>query len=313
MKILPPLRLKKSYYDHVEMMIRRTFFQLCYKPILVAFKETDTYLINDSDPIADALRSGRIVFAGEKFWGEYNSNITKHFRKLGGKYDKSDKTWSLPEIPVSLKAAISDAQIKKEVLQKQILMNLESAINNIDQDILSKNIIPAYERTVEEINQDFLKTVQSISIPPELTPQMVQNIATAWGQNLDLYIKKWTKENILTLREAVATNVYQGERAENLQKMIAENYGVSQRKAKFLARQETSLLMSELRKERYKDAGSHSYKWDGVMDERERPDHKALEGKIFSWDDPPVVDRSTGRRGHPGQDFNCRCVARPII
>ena len=44
-----------------------------------------------------------------------------------------------------------------------------------------------------------------------------------------------------------------------------------------------------------------------------RKDHKRLNGKIFSWNDPPVIDTRTGRRGHPGDDYQCRCVAIPVF
>ncbi len=44
-----------------------------------------------------------------------------------------------------------------------------------------------------------------------------------------------------------------------------------------------------------------------------RQEHKALNGKTFRWDDPPVFDSRTGKRGHPGSDGRCRCYAEPIL
>ena len=40
--------------------------------------------------------------------------------------------------------------------------------------------------------------------------------------------------------------------------------------------------------------------------------HKALAGKVFSWDDPPITNEK-GDRNNPGQDYGCRCYARPIV
>ncbi len=45
---------------------------------------------------------------------------------------------------------------------------------------------------------------------------------------------------------------------------------------------------------------------------RTRPDHLALDGQEFNWDEPPVHDRRTGARGHPGSDKACRCFAEPV-
>lgn len=92
-----------------------------------------------------------------------------------------------------------------------------------------------------------------------------------------------------------------------------QQYGASKAKAKFLARQETSLLMSKYQEERFKDLGITHYKWSGADDQRERPDHKLLNGKIFRFDDPPVTNRSTGAKNNPGEDFNCRCIAIAIV
>lgn len=37
-----------------------------------------------------------------------------------------------------------------------------------------------------------------------------------------------------------------------------------------------------------------------------RPTHRANDGRVFTWDDPPDT-------GHPGEDYNCRCAADPYI
>jgi len=44
---------------------------------------------------------------------------------------------------------------------------------------------------------------------------------------------------------------------------------------------------------------------------RTRKDHLRLNGQVFCWDDPPVVNQRTGERGHPGMDGACRCYAEP--
>lgn len=45
------------------------------------------------------------------------------------------------------------------------------------------------------------------------------------------------------------------------------------------------------------------YIWRTQGDSKVRPSHRANDGKIFSWDDPPPT-------GHPGEDFGCRCFAQ---
>jgi Phage Mu protein F like protein len=47
------------------------------------------------------------------------------------------------------------------------------------------------------------------------------------------------------------------------------------------------------------------YIWRTQEDSRVRPSHRANDGKVFAWDDPPPT-------GHPGEDFGCRCRAEPF-
>ena len=47
------------------------------------------------------------------------------------------------------------------------------------------------------------------------------------------------------------------------------------------------------------------YVWETRGDSKVRLSHRRNEGKIFRWDTPPPT-------GHPGQDYNCRCLALPF-
>ena len=48
------------------------------------------------------------------------------------------------------------------------------------------------------------------------------------------------------------------------------------------------------------------YTWRSSDDSRVRASHVEYDDRIFSWSDPP-------EGGHPGQGWNCRCTAEPII
>lgn len=53
------------------------------------------------------------------------------------------------------------------------------------------------------------------------------------------------------------------------------------------------------------ESGFQYYMWTTKKDSKVRPDHARLEGRIINWNDPPVVDLRSGRRRHPGEDYNC--------
>ena len=159
------------------------------------------------------------------------------------------------------------------------------------------------------------KTLEGITVAPKLTKDERNTIAKAYTKNLDKYIKDFSEKEIVELRSKIEKNVLEGGRYESMVDIIEKSYGVSKRKAKFLARQETGLMMSEFKKVRYLDAGVKEYIWTcaaGSPKHPVRPMHKALDGKKFSWNNPPITDEK-GNRNNPGEDFNCRCYAIPVV
>lgn len=70
----------------------------------------------------------------------------------------------------------------------------------------------------------------------------------------------------------------------------------------------------DMNKNLQEDAGVEKYMWVTAGDAKVRPSHRALDGEIASWDDPPLKseDSDIEEDCDPGQDYGCRCVASPI-
>jgi A nuclease of the HNH/ENDO VII superfamily with conserved WHH/Phage Mu protein F like protein len=62
-------------------------------------------------------------------------------------------------------------------------------------------------------------------------------------------------------------------------------------------------LINELRQ---RGLGIQLYIWRSRDDGKVRSAHAAHDDQVFSWDSPP-------EGGHPGQAFNCRCFAEPVL
>lgn len=86
---------------------------------------------------------------------------------------------------------------------------------------------------------------------------------------------------------------------------IAAAFNVNLSRAEFWARDQTLKTNSDLTRIRAQRAGFPAYRWITARDEFVRDEHAALEGDVIRWDDPPEP-------GHPGEDFNCRCIAEPL-
>lgn len=309
MKRLKPIRLKESYYNPVKKEIEKIFDEFLYRKLFnIIPKEIKNSI---DDPLFDAINKGVVWYQDGRLFGSFNSKIGKKVRAIGGKFNRASKTYSIPSLPTEYRLAVAGAESRYKDLRQQMIATLDGV--DYDEISVMSEIPDTYVETLDKMNKDIEENLKSVSISAKMTIEQRNIIASQWGYNLDLYVQGWLKDNILKMRKDISEGVLQGQRAESISKYIQDNFNVSRRKAQFLARQETSLLMSKFHESRYKDAGVTKYIWSGAMDERERADHKALEGQVITWDSPPVVDRKTGRRAHAGEDFGCRCVAVPVV
>jgi SPP1 gp7 family putative phage head morphogenesis protein len=115
------------------------------------------------------------------------------------------------------------------------------------------------------------------------------------------------------VERVIADPLNEGRSVKDIAKLLQEQLGYSKSRAELTARDQTLKLYGQIQQERQEKAGITKYVWTTSQDERVRPDHADLDGTVQAWDDPPVVDKRTGRRGHPGFDYQCRCTAVPVL
>jgi SPP1 gp7 family putative phage head morphogenesis protein len=94
-------------------------------------------------------------------------------------------------------------------------------------------------------------------------------------------------------------------------KKIEERFGVSARKARFLAVDQIGKLNGQVNRARQIEMGMTRFRWWTRRDSRVRHSHRRLHGDVFSWDDLPINER--GEKIYPGSDFRCRCGAEPVF
>jgi len=150
----------------------------------------------------------------------------------------------------------------------------------------------------------------------------------AW---LNPMVQSWTGENS-RLITSIATQ-YLDKVAQRSQDMVRSGtsplafaaelqavYDLTRSRAKLIARTEIAKLNGQITQARQQRLGIEVYTWATARDERVRDSHAVLEGKECRWDDPTVYrdsgDTEWTRRarigafeGHPGEDFQCRCVS----
>ena len=316
MKFLKPLILKDNYWKRIDRSIFLSIKRLIYDNLK---RDVDTEISleikNLLSALIDPILNGTLRYANGFFFGQFSASISKELISIGAKYNKSNKAWRLSkeELPPDIVSALTIRDTKDKKLNDQAIESLDKMDSN---DIKPDVIQGIIDDVLGQFDNDFLKTlpkkIESIAIPFEMSEFQKEKISEAWANNLNLSIKDFTDEQILSLRKKVMENTEKGMRAENLEDFIVESFNVSRRKAKFLASHETSLLLSEYRETRYIELGLERYKWSTSNDTKVRDTHRKLNGKIFFFKHPPVVNKK-GDRKNPGKDFRCRCIPMVIV
>jgi len=161
----------------------------------------------------------------------------------------------------------------------------------------------AMAKELKKINDQASKI---FGIPASAHPPNVQAYIEKSRMQIASYLEKssfgYTDEVISIFRDP--SNF--GKSYQAIKEEVMERGDVSESKAEFIARDQTLKLNGEIVKSQQTNAGIKSYIWSTSGDERVREEHAALEGMEFEWGNPPSV-------GDPGEDFQCRCVAIPVL
>lgn len=320
-RFLAPIKHRDSYNAPIEQKIIDWFTEVIFGPIVEILYNAGVpsdRLNAGISSIVSALRTGKLWYADGAFVGKFSASVAGELRVLGAVFHAADHSFRIAQedLPADVKIAVSDSIGRAAKLHADVEQTLDRMQENVSAAPLGLDFKSSVEKIVGDLQSQFSTTVKVldlVTVPADVTPGIATALEKNFTTNLDLYIKKFAVEKIPELRKKVAANAFAGGRADRLAKIIVADYGVAKRKAAFLAGQETSLLVSKFREERYKEIGFTRYKWSTSHDERVRPDHKVLEGQTFFFDSPPVTDRATGARNNPGEDYNCRCVAIPIV
>jgi len=117
--------------------------------------------------------------------------------------------------------------------------------------------------------------------------------------------------------EAISISSRYPERTEEIEQALAEahpdaTHAWLRARAELIARTETARTASVLTQARAQHIGAEQYIWKTAGDWKVRPSHKKLNNTVQRWDEPPLSD-PPDYHAHPGQIFNCRCVALPIV
>lgn len=213
--------------------------------------------------------------------------------------DAAGKTRPTPTVVTSL-------AIKKQVEFADIVIGAY-----LDTDPAGTQMVLAADYVDEYVRSE-LGAVLAIDLRKEI-PGLSARIEEWRNRNVDL-IESGIRASseVVKLKPLVSdvSNVIEhahagGLRVEELSEMLQERYEVSMSRANLIARDQILKLNGNINHHRQTAVGITEYTWSTSRDERVRESHQALNRTRQQWISPPSV-------GHPGHDFQCRCVAIPV-
>lgn len=165
-----------------------------------------------------------------------------------------------------------------------------------------------------------VKASTGVTLPPSL-PGVRKSLlgvdvyrAEPWLADMQ---KAWVKQNVSLvtsigtqfhgqLETIIQQGVLNGSSVKQVSDQIQKQFGVTKNRATLIAQDQILGANARLTQIRAEAIGVNEYEWATVGDSRVRPEHVALNGKLFRWDKPPSV-------GHPGTPIRCRCRAALVL
>ncbi len=172
----------------------------------------------------------------------------------------------------------------------------------------------AVERSIATaLSVDFATIIDGANVAAQL------DMAIATNAGL---ITKLATDHYADIAKAVLDNYRGIEQPDgmSLTKRLMKIGNISETRAKFIARDQTSKLTGDLNQIRQQENGIEEYIWRNAQDNRVvgnpsgrypkgnfvHGNHWDREGKTYSWNNPP-------HDGHPGAAPNCRCYSAPKL
>lgn len=260
-----------------------------------------------------------------KITPHYKENLEREYKRITNAYMYLLRDTLTKYLPVIQKAA--KAQNRRDSAIHTDANDLEAVIRetfhamNVELDkkaehFMLRSKLEKLSNLTRKLTVKEWKRVVSSTLGIDITEdyylgEFYREQLKVWTDNNVDLIKSIPADSLSEMQDIVEHGFAAGSSTTDIIREIQNTYGVSKRKAAFLARDQMARLNADLTRSQQTDAGVSEYIWSSSGDGRVRDRHRFLDGKTFRWSDPPVVDVKTGRRAHPGEDYQCRCVAIP--
>lgn len=203
-----------------------------------------------------------------------------------------DYTDTLDSIVQTIKDEFGDRYTEEEI--RRLASNEANAVSNFNRNRLTRILSNA------------------IGVNVFLTEPYLQTSLNSFIKDNVALIKSIPAEHLKEVEFTIKKAIRSGKTTAETEKEIRTRWADAlkdkpKNRAELIARDQNGKFYGEINQLRQTELGVKKYIWRTVRDARVRDSHADKEGRIFSWDKPP------SDTGHPGEDYQCRCYAEPVL
>ena len=328
-----PVQISEYFLRQIAAGLKKEIYDSMFKQIFEVLNSNSIY--NDKKTLINAIRSGRIYYENGAFRSSkpFSNAVADELEKIGAKFKYGAYYIERATLPLELEntlAIVAARESAKIGALNGLLVKLSELIGQ--ESAVRLFISKAVDRMYSKLIKDLEETTQDGGKVPVIelvrTKEQSKKVTEDYIHNMDYWVKKWKEKEIVKMRQDVANMVKDGARTETIKKYFMNRWGIAERKAEFLARNESGIAGSVIKATHYQDMGCTHFKWLRSTSKEKRELHLeyaketgnqyGLGGtNIFSFSDPPIIEqikvgnsfvpKPDGQKGLPQQTYNCSC------
>lgn len=218
--------------------------------------------------------------------------------------------------PNSKEYFAEDASISSQarILMNKLMKKYNGFFATMSEEAALRQVCAVNKASNASVQASLKELSGGLTLPTgSLTPDMEEVLKATTAEMAQL-IKSISNKYLSEVQGAVMRSIASGNGLADLVPFLEKHKGITERRARMIARDQTRKAYNNLNRGRMEKLGLKKFEWlhTGGSD-HPRKLHINYSGKIFSFDDLPIIDENTGERGIPGQAINCRCRMRPVL
>lgn len=241
----------------------------------------------------------------------YSAEITKLLRLMYREY-RLELVKTFDDIP----AIVMDASIaNKASVALNALRRRFARLFRERAPVIVENMLKGVDKaSTDTLNTSLKELSGGITLKTDKMPAALKQVVqSAIKENVAL-IKSIGEKYHTQIEGAVMRSLQPGGRGlADVREFLDKYEGITDRRRDLIAMNQVRRVSAAIQVERAKSAGVKEFVWRhsrGGAHPREI--HERLDGKVFTLDNLPVIDKD-GTRGLPGSLPNCRCFMVPQL